>query len=221
MKTYAEVNTNTTHVVNMVVFEDQPAFAAPEGHIFVEAPAGVGTGHSYVDDAFVRYAVRLDNINFFAESMVLAEDDVLPVGWIVSNPPEAEGDHLFTGSGWVPMARADAPVITPPPATETDPRRVSKARFGDLFTTAEHRAMNLIRWQISQMTLEDRLNVDNPLPDVEVLFQKFDLPAEFIELNNPLTIQGVSVLGMLGVFGSNAEVRITQVLNDELPGANI
>jgi hypothetical protein len=108
-----------------------------------------------------------------------------------------------------------------PPAAEQvaiiEPVRVSKARFGDLFTTAEHRAMNLIRWQITQLTLDDRVNAANPLPDVEVLFQKFDLPAEFIELDNALTVQGISVLGMLGIFGGNAVTRIEAILSNTLP----
>jgi hypothetical protein len=169
VKNYAEVNIETTYVVNTVVFENEPMFVAPEGYIFVEAPEGVGAGYSYVNGEF-----------------------------IAPPPPDA--------------------LETQEPTTE--PIRVTKARFGDLFTVQQQVVMNLIRWQIAQMDITDRMNPDNPLNFAEILFQKFDLPAEFIELDHPSTIQGIGFLGLLGVFGSDPVVReaeIERVLSNTLP----
>ena len=91
--------------------------------------------------------------------------------------------------------------------------RVTKAEFGDLFTLQEHAAMNLLRWQIEQMDAADRVNPNNPLVTAQVIFQKFDLPAEFIELSHPTTEMGLGLLGLFGVFGANAEERIQTILN--------
>lgn len=96
-------------------------------------------------------------------------------------------------------------------------RRVTKARFGDLFTDDEHAAMNLIRWQCAQMDASERAMPGNPLVLAETMFRKFDLPAEFIELDLPLVADGLGLLGMLGVFSDDAATRIPQILADEAP----
>lgn len=104
-----------------------------------------------------------------------------------------------------------------PPEPEPVPRRVTKSRFGDLFTYEEHRVMNLLRWQTRQMDAVERGLESNPLVLVETLFRKFDWPAEFIELDLPMVSDGLALLAMLGVFGDSAEARISAILSDHEP----
>lgn len=123
------------------------------------------------------------------------------------------------GPGWTYDGEAFSP---PPPSPEPDPApagpfRVTKSRFGDLFTDDEHAGMNLIRWQCSQMDAADRAVPGNPLVYAETLFIKFALPAEYIELDLPMVADGLGLLGMLGVFGDDAAVRIPQVLANQDP----
>ncbi|MND22306.1 hypothetical protein D3C80_126820 [compost metagenome] len=132
------------------------------------------------------------------EGLIVIRSDEAQIGWTY-------GDGVFT----------------PPPAAEpTGPFRVSKSRFGELFTDDENRTMNLIRWQTGQMDAAERAVPTNPLVYAETMFRKFDLPAEFIELDLPMVADGLGLLGMLGVFGDDAAIRIPQILSDELPSSN-
>lgn len=133
-------------------------------------------------------------------------------GWIMDEnglqfPPEWPASDL-TERGFV--------WVEPDPVAPR-PRRVTKARFGDLFTLDEHAAMNLLRWQCAQMDAEDRAVPGNPLVFAETLFRKFELPAEFIELDLPMVSDGLGLLGMLGVFGDSATARIAAILADDDP----
>lgn len=137
-------------------------------------------------------------------------------------PPEGLSAVRLTtvgvGIGWSYDGSAfSPPEPDPAPEPEPGPVRVTKARFGDLFTDDEHGRMNLIRWQCAQMDAEDRSVPNNPLTYAETLFRKFDLPAEYIELDLPMVADGLGLLGLLGVFGDNAPTRIAQILVNELP----
>lgn len=123
------------------------------------------------------------------------------------------------GIGWSYDGSAfSPPEPDPAPEPEPGPVRVTKARFGDLFTDDEHGRMNLIRWQCAQMDAAERAVPGNPLVYAETLFIKFDLPAEFIELDLPMVADGLALLGMLGVFGDDAALRIGEILTDQTPG---
>lgn len=132
------------------------------------------------------------------EGLTVVQSDEAQIGWTY-------GDGVF---------------VPPPEVGPVGPFRVSKSRFGDLFTDDEHAAMNLIRWQAGQMDATDRMVPANPLVYAETMFRKFDLPAEFIELDLPMVADGLGLLDMLGVFGDDAAIRIPQILSDELPGSN-
>ncbi|USN14623.1 hypothetical protein PAPPERLAPAPP_02530 [Brevundimonas phage vB_BpoS-Papperlapapp] len=139
-------------------------------------------------------------------------------------PPEgltlvALGEAGTAAIGWLYDGQSFAPPPDAAPEPQTPDLRPTKARFGDLFTDDEHAAMNLIRWQCRQMDAAERAIPGNPLVYAETLFIKFDLPAEFIELDLPMVAQGLGLLGMLGVFGDRAETRIPQVLANEDPPA--
>lgn len=123
----------------------------------------------------------------------------------------AEG--TIVGPGW---SYLDGEFIAPGPQ-KSFIARITKVRFGELFTMDEHARMNLIRWQCKQMDATERSMPENPLTYAETLFFKFDLPAEFIELDLPMIADGLGLLGMLGVFGENAAIRIPQILTNELP----
>jgi hypothetical protein len=125
---------------------------------------------------------------------------------------EAQIGWTYDGETFSPPASAPEPEPAPP-----EPFRVTKASFGELFTDDEHAAMNLIRWQCSQMDAADRAVPGNPLVYAETLFIKFALPAEYIELDLPMVADGLGLLGMLGVFGDDAAVRIPQILAGEAP----
>lgn len=118
--------------------------------------------------------------------------------------------------GWTYDGQTFSSPAAPEPAPP-EPFRVTKSRFGDLFTDDEHGAMNLLRWQCAQMDAADRAVPGNPLVYAETLFIKFGLPAEYIELDLPMVADGLGLLGMLGVFGDDAAVRIPQILVGEAP----
>lgn len=130
-------------------------------------------------------------------------------GWVVN-----EAGVKFP-PGWDLAAEGFVWVEPTPPGPER--LRVTKARFGDLFTDDQHAAMNLLRWQARQMDAAERAIPNNPLVYVETLFIKFDLPAEFIELDLPMVADGLGLLGMLGVFGDDAAAEIARILRDEDP----
>lgn len=154
----------------------------------------------------MRYAVVVASI---VENLILLENEAdytPPAGYLV-----ATGDWPVD-IGWLHNGESFFP-----PSRDAEKRRVTKSRFGDLFNYPEHDVMNLLRWQARQMTAEERAIPGNPLKFVETLFRKFDLPAEYIELDLPMLAEGLGVLGMLGVFGENSATRIAQILADEDP----
>lgn len=126
-------------------------------------------------------------------------------------------DGVPVGPGWTYDGETFSPPAEPDPQPMAPDLRPTKSRFGDLFTDDQHGRMNLIRWQCSQMDATDRAVPDNPLVYAETMFRKFDLPAEFIELDNPMVADGLGLLGMLGVFGDDAATEIPRILRNELP----
>lgn len=154
----------------------------------------------------MRYAVVVASI---VENLILLEheaDYTPPAGYLV-----AVGDWPVD-IGWLHNGESFFP-----PSRDEEKHRPTKARFGDLFTDDQHGRMNLIRWQCSQMDAADRAVPGNPLVYAETLFRKFDLPAEFIEMDLPMVADGLGLLGMLGVFGDDAETEIPRILRNELP----
>ena len=151
----------------------------------------------------------------------LVENVTLWDGLATWTPPAGLTAVAATAPGVGPGWTYDGTAFAPPAPAPVPPApfRVTTARFGDLFTDAEHDAMNLIRWQCGQMDALDRAVPGNPLKAAETLFRKFNLPAEFIELDLSMVSDGLGLLGMLGVFGDNAVSRIAAVLANENPPA--
>lgn len=158
--------------------------------------------YSIIKNDIVVNTIEWDGVNEWTPGpgLIAIQSDIAQIGW------------TYDGESFSPPIIIE-PEIVPEPFNP----RITKVRFGELFTMNEHAIMNLIRWQCKQMDATERSMPENPLTYAETLFFKFDLPAEFIELDLPMIADGLGLLGMLGVFGENAVIRIPQILTNELP----
>lgn len=132
--------------------------------------------------------------------IMVSDDNPVKVGWV-----------------WSPTTNTLYPTVP----TE-GPRRVEKSDFMRLFTIEERVKYYSLSKQTSTITIDDYLSNDplkRMLVSLEVVFKQFDL-AQKIELDHPETLQGLQLLAMAGIFGTNDAVkaeRIAQVLMAVLP----
>lgn len=138
-------------------------------------------------------------------------------------PAELVGlsDESLADLSWVDPARGFAdrrfvPIDVPDPEPEPEPVRVTKIGFSRLFTQAERLAMLALRKQIGELTAEALVDPANlALAQAAAMFESFDLPAEFIELDHPDTIAAVGAL-LVGL-GVLTEARAEAVLANTPP----
>lgn len=114
----------------------------------------------------------------------------------------------FAGVAFTPVQAPD------PPAP--GPVRVTKIGFSRLFTLDERLAMLAIRKQVAALTGAQLLEPANiAFTQAAAMFESFDLPAEYIELDHPDTIAAVGVL--LVLLGVLSAPRAAQILANTAP----
>ena len=101
-------------------------------------------------------------------------------------------------------------------------RRVEKIDFMRLFTLQERVRYNALRKITQQLTSSDYMSQE-PMKQLfvalDIVFDSFDLAA-MIELDHPETQQGMNLLAMAGVFGtepSQQMSRLSQIMAGQLP----
>lgn len=115
----------------------------------------------------------------------------------------------WDGAGWTVV---DLPEPEEPPF---EPVRITKADFSRLFTMEQSVRLEDLEDDAKAANLKEPTQAAIYGP-VRVMFRKFSLPAEFIELNHPETIAAVnSILLPMGVLESAEEAE--RVLRGEYP----
>lgn len=130
-----------------------------------------------------------------------------PVDWtFAEDPPPAVGAGeaavWFAGRWFVGPARI--PVLTPAV------RRITKIEFSRLFTNAQLIGYLALKAQAKALTPADFSDPDKAvLIQAAVMFEKYDMLPDLIELDHPETIAGVDqVLVAAGVLTSEEATRI-------------
>lgn len=158
----------------------------------------------------MRYAIIYDNLvinltNLLPEHVddyaaSLGEDQSL-----VSLESEAQVDI-----GWSYVEGTFSPPI--PVILPSQPHRVSKIDFYRLFTDPQKTQLNAWRKATSALTVEDYSDPAKGLIiQLEIVFQLFEMPSEFIELDNPDTQLALMLLSYAGVFGNDEEVAAAEM----------
>ena len=138
-----------------------------------------------------------------AELQGLSGDSLADLSWV--DPARGFAGHGFV---WV-----DDPEPEPaPPAL-----RISKIAFSRLFTVTELVRQAALRKEIGALTPADYGNPDNAdLIGMEIAFQRLDLLAEFVELDNADTVAAVTLMdGMDLLDGPTRAARILSGLPPE------
>lgn len=96
------------------------------------------------------------------------------------------------------------------------PVRVTKMDFSRLFTLSERAAQQAARKHIASMTPTEYASLENlGYVYLDVMFQNFDLPTEYIELNHPDTIYAIETV-MVNAGLLTAE-RAAQIIANQPP----
>ncbi|PZR37182.1 hypothetical protein [Caulobacter segnis] len=139
----------------------------------------------------------------------VADDAVCPAGWrIVSAAPPmlAPGQvAAWAGSAWEIVPEAERPT-----SLSKTPLRIAKIDFSRLFTTDELVAYLALEAQAKSLTPADFADpTKTALVQAAVMFAKFGMLPDLIELDHPETIAGVSqVLVANGVLTAAEAARI-------------
>lgn len=151
----------------------------------------------------MRYAIMRDNV----VTGLTTFDDEPPEGWSAG-----EGLGLFPlqdgqepAPGWVWEGGEFHPPVEE--VAPTEPRRVSCIDFSRLFRGPQQIKINAWRKQVAALTSEDYADPTQALAiQLELVFQAFDLPDEFIELDHPDLTLALGLLAYAGVFGDDPAV---------------
>lgn len=121
-----------------------------------------------------------------ADLVGLTDESLADLSW--ASPALGYSDAKF-----IPVEVAD-----PAPT----PLRVTKIGFSRLFTQAERLALLAKRKEVAALTAAQLLEPENlALAQAAAMFESFDLPAEYIELDHPDTVAAVgTLLVALGVL---------------------
>lgn len=102
------------------------------------------------------------------------------------------------------------------------PKRVNKVDFMRLFTLTERVRFNAFKKQVAALQGADYVSSDPAkqlLVALEVLFEQLDA-VSIVELDHSETVQGIGLLAMAGILGSDpeaADARVAQILSGQLP----
>lgn len=151
-------------------------------------PHGVWTGQ----------AIELDN------------DAAVPAGWVIMATAPAPGlgeIAVYDPSGWR-ILPASSPFSAPGPAGPA--ARIKKIEFSRLFTDQQLVGYLSLKAQAKALTAADFADPAKAgLVSAAVMFEKFDMLPDQIELDHPETIKGVSqVLVGGGVITAPEAARI-------------
>lgn len=148
----------------------------------------------------------------------------LELGSDYTPPPDHELiEAENAGIGWL---RVDGVFVAPPVVVVDGPNRISKSDFRRLLTGSEAAMWQALKKQTAALTPADYIaafDPETPQPELQILIavedviEQFGLPAEFIELDHPDTAQGLQLLALTGMFGPNAETRISRILSGLAP----
>lgn len=141
------------------------------------------------------------------QAVEIAEAEGWPVGWThAAAPPPAltEGQAaVWFAGGWVVADRREVPAT---PAV----RRLAKIDFSRLFTPGQLVAYLALKAQAKALAPADFADPSQAIViQAAVMFEKFDLLPDYIELDHPETVAGVSqVLVGAGVLTEAEAARI-------------
>lgn len=163
----------------------------------------------------MRLALILES-SYIVDQVVVWSGDATwqnPPGRIVVGLP----DNSPVAAGW--FYNKDSGAFRPTEPTTGSVRRIEKIDFMRLFTVEERVRYNALRRQVAGMTVADYEDAaKQSLVAAEVMLQQFDLAAQ-IELDHPETIQGLELMGLLGIFGTeNPDDRIASIRAAVRPG---
>lgn len=135
-------------------------------------------------------------------------------GWTLA-PAQPSYDPSTEEVVWVDGAW-EVRALPPAPEPALQPIRVTKIDFSRLFTLSERAALNAAKATIRAMTPTDYADpAKEPLVQLEIVVESFDLPAEFIELDHPDTVIAVgTVLVNAGIL---TPARAAEVLANTPP----
>ena len=142
---------------------------------------------------------------------VVSDTAVCPPGWriMADSPPLLEDGELAlaVGSAWTVIAVADRPDAPPQRLT-----RIAKIEFSRLFTDGQLIAYLALKAQAKALTAADFADPAKvALVQAAVMFEKFDMLPDLIELDHPETIAGVGqILVANGVVSESEAARILQ-----------
>lgn len=156
----------------------------------------------------MRTICKISPLGYFEGSLAVEDREGVPVGWIEVDPPIGVGPYyLHAGASWV-----ETDVAPPVPPEPYIPIQISRIDFTRLFTGAQQASINALRKACGALTLADYADPSaGLLIQLEIVFQQFDLPAEFIELNHPDTRLGLELLAYAGVFGEDPSSALAEV----------
>lgn len=141
------------------------------------------------------------------QSLEVPENAGWPVDWTFSeDPPPAVGPEqaaIWFGGSWVIGTRRE-PVVTPAV------RRITKIEFSRLFTNAQLIGYLALKAQAKALSPADFADPAKAvLIQAAVMFEKYDMLPDLIELDYPETIAGVDqVLVAAGVLTADEAARI-------------
>lgn len=141
------------------------------------------------------------------QSAEVPESDGWPADWTHADspPPALAGDQVavWIAGGWVVAARRS---VEPPSTT----RRLTKIDFARLFSPAQLVAYLALKAQAKALTPADFADPSKAVViQAAVMFEKFDLLPDIIELDHPETVAGVGqVLVAAGVLSQGEAARV-------------
>jgi hypothetical protein len=144
------------------------------------------------------------------DNLINNEEGRLACGW------EPAPDYPdYNPQTEMPVWVDDEWVIEQLPAPPPQVVKVSKMDFARLFTNNEKASINAAKAKIRQMTDADYANpLFTNLVMLELVFNAFEYPLEYIELTHPDTLQGINVLALAGIL---APERVAEVLSNTIP----
>lgn len=154
------------------------------------------------------YISQISTQGFYLSSREIQPYESIPFGWIIAPPPEGEGDFKWFAGQWFEIEGFDAT----PRTAQPKPIQISRIDFARLFTGVQQAKINALRKICTALTLEDYSDPTKGLfIQLEIVFQQFDMPLEFIELNHDDTRLGLELLAYAGVFGEDTTLADTEV----------
>lgn len=161
---------------------------------------------------------RVNSQGYFMESLEIPDTSPIPDDWIVAERPHDTTGHVkwFSGQWIVVDDYLDIQYVK-----RERPVQISRIDFSRLFTGLQQARINALRKAVADLTVSDYSDPSKGLLiQLEIVFQQFDLPLEYIELNHEDTRLGLELLGYAGIFGEDpvlTEQEINRIIKGDTP----